>query len=532
MHVIDYQLDNQFMLNTQPTMSFHDFHLGGKPLFTHCDSDFGNFLRECLQFWEDTPLVREAVEKDLRVDALASKHERRLQERDALLESTRLWDCEEAEGLPQACSMELQTGRPRMPAKMVFLFCMIRGWFGSVCSAKVRDWMIESNTLGCILDEHGMRRPGITTILENINVISEQTLRLIHRLHLRRLAGEGLDDFADQSVDSTSVEASSAWPTDSKLIYKFLRRAVSMSSKLGAYGFADLSSRCIERWLEDIRKADFEIAMASGKAGAARQRRNGYRRVGVCASKILERLIKKVSRLLEELPGKTDLTPLRREACRALLNQIAEDLVMASRKMKQASERVENGIKAKVQERILSVADQSAVFIVKGEREPVLGYKPQLARSKKGVVTALIIEEGNGSDSKALVPLVKESMSNTNRPIITVTADDGYSSSEGLEEVRSLGVEKVSISGAKGRRLLGEELWHDEEYQRLRNDRSPVESLMFVLKYSFAFDRMGRRGIESVRKEMYEKVLAYNFARVLLLRSREQRGPPGARQAA
>ncbi len=85
-----------------------------------------------------------------------------------------------------------------------------------------------------------------------------------------RLAGEGVDDFAHQSVDSTSVEASSAWPTDSKLIYKVLRRAVSMSARLEAYGFADLSSKCIERWLKDIRKADLEITMASGKAGAGR----------------------------------------------------------------------------------------------------------------------------------------------------------------------------------------------------------------------------------------------------------------------
>ena len=158
------------MSNTQPSVSFNESDLNGKPLFAHCASDFGNFLRECRQFWEETPLVREAVDKDLRADALASKHERQRQGQDALLESAPLWDSEEVGGLPQACSLELETGRPRMPAKMVFLFCMIRGWFGSVCSAKVRDWIIESNTLGCILAEHGMRRPGITTILERTSM--------------------------------------------------------------------------------------------------------------------------------------------------------------------------------------------------------------------------------------------------------------------------------------------------------------------------------------------------------------------------
>ena len=377
-----------------------------------------------------------------------------------------------------------------------------------------------------------MERPGVTTILENINTISESTLSLMHRLHLQRMAGEGLEDFLDLAVDSTSVSASSAWPTDSKLIYKLLRRAVCVSAKLKKYGFAELSSKCIDRWLEEIRKADFAIAMAAGRSGASRERKKAYRRLYVCACKIFERLFKKVLSLRSKVGKSPDLTPLRREACQALVDQIAEDLVLASRKMHQSVDRIENGIKPKVRDRILSVADQSAAFIVKGQREPVLGYKPQLARSKNGLVTALIIEEGNGSDSKALAPLVKGSLSNTASPIATVTADDGYASKEGVEEVRSLGVEKVSISGAKGRNLLGEELWQDEHYQSLRDDRSAVESLMYVLKYCFAFDRMGRRGIESVRKEMYEKILAYNFARGLHLRSRQQGSPPGAIQAA
>ena len=106
------------MTNTQPTVSFNESDLNGKPFFTHCASNFGNFLRECLQFWEETPLVREAVEKDLRADALAAKHERQRQEQDALLESAPLWDSEEVDGLAQACSLELETGQPRMPAKM------------------------------------------------------------------------------------------------------------------------------------------------------------------------------------------------------------------------------------------------------------------------------------------------------------------------------------------------------------------------------------------------------------------------------
>ena len=72
-HVIDCHIGKQFMSNTQPTVSIHDFTLNDRALLTHCASDFGNFPRECLQFWEETALVREAVDKDLRADALADE---------------------------------------------------------------------------------------------------------------------------------------------------------------------------------------------------------------------------------------------------------------------------------------------------------------------------------------------------------------------------------------------------------------------------------------------------------------------------
>ena len=50
--------------------------------------------------------------------------------------------------------------------------------------------------------------------------------------------------------------------------------------------------------------------------------------------------------------------------------------------------------------------------------------------------------------------MVKEQITNTGVIPAMTSADDGYSSQEGLEEVLGLGVKVVSISGAKGKRLL------------------------------------------------------------------------------
>ena len=85
-----------------------------------------------------------------------------------------------------------------------------------------------------------------------------------------------------------------------------------------------------------------------------------------------------------------------------------------------------------------------------------------------------------------------------------------------------LGVKVISISGAKGKKLTTVEDWESETYRDARRYRSAVESLMFTIKDGFAFGELGRRGIEAVRDELLEKVLAYNCCRSILLRQRQR----------
>jgi hypothetical protein len=55
--------------------------------------------------------------------------------------------------------------------------------------------------------------------------------------------------------------------------------------------------------------------------------------------------------------------------------------------------------------------------------------------------------------------MVKEQITNTGVIPAMTSADDGYSSHEGLEEVLHLGIKVVSISGAKGKKLIEVPQW-------------------------------------------------------------------------
>ena len=103
-----------------------------------------------------------------------------------------------------------------------------------------------------------------------------------------------------------------------------------------------------------------------------------------------------------------------------------------------------------------------------------------------------------------------------------VSTDDGYASARGRDELLDMGVENISISGAKGKKLTGLDDWESEIYRGARRDRSAVESLMFTIKDGFEFGELGRRGIDAVRSELMEKVLAYNCCRIILMRMRRR----------
>ena len=83
-----------------------------------------------------------------------------------------------------------------------------------------------------------------------------------------------------------------------------------------------------------------------------------------------------------------------------------------------------------------------------------------------------------------------------------------------------LGVKVVSISGAKGKRLLEARQWKSRPYRQARAEHSAIESLVFTLKEDFEFGEMARRSHQNVLAEMLEKVLAYNISQIIRARKK------------
>ncbi len=199
---------------------------------------------------------------------------------------------------------------------------------------------------------------------------------------------------------------------------------------------------------------------------------------------------------------------------------IADDLAALEQAANVCERRIMEQEKVPVAEKIISLSDSDASFIVKGGWNTVVGYRPQLARSGRGFVTALVLPRGNAADSPHLIPMVKEQITNTGVIPSMASADDGYSSQQGREEVLALGVKVVSISGAKGKKIIEAQQWKSRPYRQARAERSAIESLVFTLKEGFEFGEMVRRTHENVLAEMLEKVLAYNISQIIRVRKK------------
>jgi IS5 family transposase len=484
------------------------------------DSELKQVLGEALDLTRRQPAILARIAADQDAVGLAKKQQRQADARWQAAQTAWLPGLPEVpDGAAEPRPLRLELGRPRMPAEVVFVLFVLQGYLGSVTDRAARDLLAESRTLQQYLAARGQPFPGWTTILENVNAISLETRDFILDAQLAMIREDGLDDFAVAVVDSTAVQANSAWPTDGGILLGLLERAFRASQKLARFGLPNLPRHWVPRGLRRLRRHLLQINLAGGKRDAERQRQKHYRRLLAEARQIINYLQGEyVAR--EPLAETRALPPSQQQLLGRLWEQLGQDLVEAVMVHEYCEERLFAGGHRPAREKKLSLADPQAAYIEKGNWQAVIGYRPQVARSANGFVSALTTPEGNAADAPQLLPLVQQAQRRSGVQPCEVIADDGYADATVRQQLLAGGVERVTFTGAKGQRMVSALEWHSPLYQRWRGARSAVESLIFVLKHVFAFGRLRRRGLEAVRAELLEKVIAHNFYRLVLLRAR------------
>lgn len=477
-------------------------------------SDLADCIHECLAFLERHPELLDMIDADLDAYGLRKKAQRLQRQRESLATHPTL-GLEDSEMTSGASEMTLSSGRPRTPSLVIFMFLVLRGRYGSASDQDVCERFRESKSLECLLIGRGYRMPSRQTLLDNLNAVSNATRQAILDALIQDCLVEGLDDFNEITIDSTAVCACSAWPNDASLGARSLQRACKELAALREMGLIDFRDGWKKRWQELISSLACSINMVRGKK-AQRKRRKLYRKFLNTMEKLMIPLKELYKKLLSEDVSHLDwVSKTARE--RHLLHG-AQALVNGWKAGNQIRKRVLNHKTVPMDEKLLSLADPDATLIIKGDRQTVLGYRPGLARSREGFIVDLALEKGNTSDSGVLVKTVRTIVTRIGMVPEKITADDGYASTYNFTSLTDMGVNNVTFSGAKGKKITPPEIWESAEAIEQRARRSAVESLMAVMKGGYFFARMRRCGLENVRAEMLEKIIAYNFDRILMVR--------------
>jgi hypothetical protein len=482
------------------------------------DSDLLMFLQEAQALLAGCPALIERAEADLDAHGRGKK---------ALRVADAAWQAERTAPLPRYTSepvaidptkLTLAQGRPRTPAYVVLVALLLRGYFGAgFKSCDATTTMQDSITLHVLFTNLRMRMPGRSTLTELVNAISNETRQCILDAQVALVLGLGWDDFSVMLQDSTHVEGNTKWPTDSRLLVALVSRVVRVGASLTRVHLPTLESLKVRRHLATMITLDRTIDMSKGSRMGTRARRQQYKSL-LWRARRARVLLNDAVAQVETALTKLDVLPSRKAMAERAVQRLRTDVDALAAVIANCEARVIHEREVPMAKKKLSVSDPDVGFIAKGQRVPVVGYKPQVARSGAGFVTGLLLPKGNAADSGQLVPMVDEVVRRTTVVPRVLSVDDGYASAANMAAMKDRHIEVISINGSKGRALTARADWNSDEYALARDQRSAMESLMFTLKQGFDFGEVARRGLVAAHAELLEKALAYNLCHLARMR--------------
>jgi IS5 family transposase len=487
------------------------------------DSELHEFLIETHRIVAFAPAILERIESDLDAYGLKKKLVRQADRRFLEGQTPDLAQLRIELRQIDPTKMELEVGRPRLEPYLVYLFVMLRGRFGGCKDQDARLLQEESMTLYWWLENLGLSLPPASTLSENLNAVSNATRDFIHKVQLRYILDEGLDDFSSLYLDSTAIKANTERPTDSGLVTKLVERICRRGSKLDRFGLPNFNPDGLEELQQDLQGMHREIGFAMGKPKSQSKFKKLYYQLLRRGRRVGKRFERELAAGKKALSTSRPLLPSQRMLAEEAIELIGADIQALGQVAAAAERRIFEQEKVPSSEKVISISDGDAAFIVKGGWNTVVGYRPQLGRSGQGFVSALIVPTGNAADVGQLVDVVVDHWDKSGVLPGLVSSDDGYSSQSARQDLLDTGVKVVSISGAKGKKITGTEEWNRPDYRAARANRSAVESLMFTLKDGYEFGHVLRRENENVRAELTEKVLAYNIGQITRVRARQAR---------
>ena len=336
-------------------------------------------------------------------------------------------------------------------------------------------------------------------------------------------------------ADTTVVSANVAYPTDSGLLAKAIRRITVSGQRIRAAGGA-VHTKLRDRSRAAGKRAHGIAAKLRSRSQLGRdQVKDGVQRItgeladlAGAAARDAQRLLDNARRALRraevkaaELAGAGVRDPAagrRRGRLARAINDLSALLHATAKITEQARQRIA-GTTPDGASRVVSLHDVDARPIAKGRLgKPVeFGYKGQIVDNDDGVVVDHQMHAGNPADAPQLAPAIQRIRARSGRAPRTVTADRGYGEAAIDQALTELGVRTVVIP-RKGR--PGAARQHVEKRRAFRRTikwRTGCEGRISTLKRGYGWDRTRLDTLEGAKTWTGQGVFTHNLTRIATL---------------
>lgn len=340
--------------------------------------------------------------------------------------------------------------------------------------------------------------PGKSALQGGIRRLSPTTLGQVFAALARDDLAAGRLEPTQIRLDSTVVESHILDPRDSQLLDDGIRVLSRLLAKS-----AEATGQKVR--FKDHRKASKSLA-----------RRLFYTPVGDQAPLYREllALAKKTCGQAERGLAQVGGTP----EAQHWADRVKHYRDLLGRVIDQTRRRVLDGEKVPAQDKLVSLFEPHTDIIVKSRRDVQYGHKINLVTDRQGMVTALLLEDGNPADSVRFLPALQEHADLCGAMPNAVAADGGYASVANVSAGRELGVSRVVFHKKRGLSLrqMGVQ---QKTYEKLRDFRAGIEGNISELKRAFGVGRAKWRGRDGFDAYVWASVISYNLMRIARLDS-------------
>ena len=343
--------------------------------------------------------------------------------------------------------------------------------------------------------------PSKSALQRDIKKLRQETLEAINRGLIGLAEGKGIEKGRKVRVDCTVTETDIHHPTDSSL----LEDGVRVLTRLMAQAKENLGDIDIV-FTHHHRRAR---KRALGILNARKKKRTKLYRDLIKVARKTVGYAENVAELLESERHK--LASIEEMLlARDIADELRHFIPLVAQVISQAERRVLRGETVPPAEKVVSIFEPHTDIIVKDRRETYFGHKLAITGGASGLLSDLVVEQGNPADSTLAEEMIARQKDIYGKVPRQAAFDGGFASKDNLVNIKTMGVKDVAFHRKRGLRVaeMAKSTW---VYKRLRDFRAGIEGMISFLKRGFGLGRCNWRGFESFKSYAWSSVIAANL---------------------